>query len=171
MGTHPIFESDFDCLTVLEMSGLLDSCQQIDCSGCSNIFGQYRNIVVSITSGIFFFTGWWIIIDAAVRCNIAEYPDLKMFDYYHVCGVVGTIAFLVRRGDWLACDFVRHLRGAPSDGRKGRLLSKLCLPWSLHLSTEHFHFHRDNAFQVWPHRRVLNSFSISPNAHVIQRDL
>ena len=29
---------------VLEMSGLLDSCQQIDCSGCSNIFGQYRNI-------------------------------------------------------------------------------------------------------------------------------
>ena len=50
---------------------------------------------MSICSGVFFFSGWWIIIDSAVRCNYTEYPALEMYDYYHVCGVVGTIAFFV----------------------------------------------------------------------------
>jgi len=48
---------------------------------------------MSVLSAIFFFSGWWIVIDAAVCCNIAEYPSLKMQDYYHVCGIVGTLAF------------------------------------------------------------------------------
>ena len=38
-----------------------------------------------------FFTGWWIIIDAAVK-----YPDAKQFNHsYHACGVIATVAFLM----------------------------------------------------------------------------
>ncbi|XP_036034513.1 transmembrane protein 50A [Onychomys torridus] len=38
-----------------------------------------------------FFTGWWIIIDAAVM-----YPTMEVFNHsYHACGVIATIAFLM----------------------------------------------------------------------------
>jgi hypothetical protein len=38
-----------------------------------------------------FFTGWWIIIDAAVM-----YPSMADFNHsYHACGVIATIAFLM----------------------------------------------------------------------------
>ncbi|KAG8013559.1 Transmembrane protein 50A [Nibea albiflora] len=38
-----------------------------------------------------FFTGWWIIIDAAVN-----YPDEGDFHHaYHTCGVIATLAFLM----------------------------------------------------------------------------
>lgn len=38
-----------------------------------------------------FFTGWWIIIDAAVI-----YPTMEDFNHsYHACGVIATIAFLM----------------------------------------------------------------------------
>ncbi|MBZ3882128.1 Transmembrane protein 50A [Sciurus carolinensis] len=38
-----------------------------------------------------FFTGWWIIIDAAVI-----YPTMEEFNHsYHACGVIATIAFLM----------------------------------------------------------------------------
>lgn len=38
-----------------------------------------------------FFTGWWIIIDAAVK-----YPDQGTFHHaYHTCGVIATLAFLM----------------------------------------------------------------------------
>uniref|UniRef100_A0A7N4PW15 Transmembrane protein 50A n=1 Tax=Sarcophilus harrisii TaxID=9305 RepID=A0A7N4PW15_SARHA len=38
-----------------------------------------------------FFTGWWIIIDAAV-----EYPSMQDFNHsYHACGVIATLAFLM----------------------------------------------------------------------------
>lgn len=38
-----------------------------------------------------FFTGWWIIIDAAVK-----YPDEGTFHHaYHTCGVIATVAFLM----------------------------------------------------------------------------
>ncbi|NXP95723.1 TM50A protein, partial [Passerina amoena] len=38
-----------------------------------------------------FFTGWWIIIDAAVK-----YPQVEDFNHsYHACGVIATIAFLM----------------------------------------------------------------------------
>ncbi|MGH0189676.1 UNVERIFIED_CONTAM: hypothetical protein FKN15_037863 [Acipenser sinensis] len=43
-------------------------------------------------AGLFqFFTGWWIIIDAAVK-----YPDMDRFNHsYHACGVIATVAFLM----------------------------------------------------------------------------
>lgn len=38
-----------------------------------------------------FFTGWWIIIDAAVK-----YPAEDEFHHaYHTCGVIATVAFLM----------------------------------------------------------------------------
>lgn len=38
-----------------------------------------------------FFTGWWIIIDAAVK-----YPQEADFHHaYHTCGVIATLAFLM----------------------------------------------------------------------------
>uniref|UniRef100_A0A8B9X0C5 Transmembrane protein 50A n=1 Tax=Bos mutus grunniens TaxID=30521 RepID=A0A8B9X0C5_BOSMU len=38
-----------------------------------------------------FFTGWWIIIDAAVI-----YPRMDEFNHsYHACGVIATVAFLM----------------------------------------------------------------------------
>ena len=38
-----------------------------------------------------FFTGWWIIIDAAVK-----YPAEGEFHHaYHTCGVIATVAFLM----------------------------------------------------------------------------
>ncbi|XP_072465470.1 transmembrane protein 50A isoform X2 [Notamacropus eugenii] len=38
-----------------------------------------------------FFTGWWIIIDAAVI-----YPSMEDFHHsYHACGVIATLAFLM----------------------------------------------------------------------------
>lgn len=38
-----------------------------------------------------FFTGWWIIIDAAIM-----YPKEEQFHHaYHTCGVIATIAFLM----------------------------------------------------------------------------
>ncbi|KAL6033917.1 hypothetical protein STEG23_007192 [Scotinomys teguina] len=43
------------------------------------------------TSDLDFFTGWWIIIDAAVM-----YPTMEVFNHsYHACGVIATIAFLM----------------------------------------------------------------------------
>merc|ERR1712035_103398 len=83
MGTHPIFESDFDCLTEMDLSGVGD------------FLGQNRNIVSTITSSFFFFTGWLIAIDSAVRCNISEFPDLQYLDAYHTCGVFATLSFLL----------------------------------------------------------------------------
>ena len=77
------------------MSAITECCQEIDCSGCGSFLGDFRNPLASVTSSLFFFTGWWIIIDSAVRCNIAENPSLMMYDYYHVCGVVGTLAFFL----------------------------------------------------------------------------
>uniref|UniRef100_A0A4X1VPI7 Transmembrane protein 50A n=1 Tax=Sus scrofa TaxID=9823 RepID=A0A4X1VPI7_PIG len=42
-------------------------------------------------AGLDFFTGWWIIIDAAVI-----YPSMEEFNHsYHACGVIATIAFLM----------------------------------------------------------------------------
>ena len=80
------------------MSGLFECCRDIE---CASIFGEFRNIgngfnflnvfelktvssklgsflVVSIASSIFFFSGWWIVIDAAVRCNISDVPAAQM---------------------------------------------------------------------------------------------
>merc|ERR1711934_681208 len=85
MGTHPIFESDFDCLT--DMVGF-------DMDGLGGGSGL-RNAIASVVSGLLFFTGWWIAIDAAVRCNVTANPELEMYNYYHICGVIGTLAFFM----------------------------------------------------------------------------
>ncbi|EPY77544.1 transmembrane protein 50A isoform 4 [Camelus ferus] len=60
------------------------------CSECVD-WGEKRNTIASIAAGVLFFTGWWIIIDAAVI-----YPSMEDFNHsYHACGVIATIAFLM----------------------------------------------------------------------------
>lgn len=75
-----------ECIRHTKMSGFLDNCQ----CRCECIeLGDRRNAVVSIVSGILFFSGWWIVIDAA-----AMYPDEKDFNKaFHTCGVFATLAF------------------------------------------------------------------------------
>uniref|UniRef100_A0A9L0K4F9 Transmembrane protein 50A n=1 Tax=Equus asinus TaxID=9793 RepID=A0A9L0K4F9_EQUAS len=69
------------------MSGFLEGFR---CSECID-WGEKRNTIASITAGVLFFTGWWIIIDAAVI-----YPKMEEFNHsYHACGVIATIAFLM----------------------------------------------------------------------------
>ncbi|KAJ8780950.1 hypothetical protein J1605_000993 [Eschrichtius robustus] len=70
-----------------KMSGFLEG---LRCSECID-WGEKRNTIASIAAGILFFTGWWIIIDAAVI-----YPSMEEFNHsYHACGVIATIAFLM----------------------------------------------------------------------------
>ncbi|XP_045155110.1 transmembrane protein 50A isoform X1 [Echinops telfairi] len=69
------------------MSGILEG---LRCSECID-WGEKRNTIASIAAGVLFFTGWWIIIDAAVI-----YPTMDEFNHsYHACGVIATIAFLM----------------------------------------------------------------------------
>nr|XP_035970946.1 transmembrane protein 50A isoform X1 [Halichoerus grypus] len=69
------------------MSGFLEG---LRCSECID-WGEKRNTIASIAAGVLFFTGWWIIIDAAVI-----YPTMEDFNHsYHACGVIATIAFLM----------------------------------------------------------------------------
>ncbi|XP_038575678.1 transmembrane protein 50B-like isoform X1 [Micropterus salmoides] len=54
-------------------------------------WGERRNAVASTAAGVLFFTGWWIMIDAAVT-----YPTQdKMNHAFHTCGVFSTIAFFM----------------------------------------------------------------------------
>ncbi|KAK1148011.1 transmembrane protein 50A-like [Acipenser oxyrinchus oxyrinchus] len=71
------------------MSGFLDN---VRCGECECVdWGEKRNAIASIAAGVLFFTGWWIIIDAAVK-----YPDMDRFNHsYHACGVIATVAFLM----------------------------------------------------------------------------
>ncbi|KAJ1176473.1 hypothetical protein NDU88_001753 [Pleurodeles waltl] len=70
-----------------KMSGFFD---RMSCSECID-WGEKRNTVASVAAGVLFFTGWWIIIDAAVK-----YPDMERFNHsYHACGVIATVAFLM----------------------------------------------------------------------------
>ncbi|XP_050394381.1 transmembrane protein 50B [Patella vulgata] len=71
------------------MSGFLDNCQWPKCD-CIEL-GERRNSVASIVSGVMFFAGWWIVIDAA-----ASYPSTTDFNHaYHTPGVIGTLAFFL----------------------------------------------------------------------------
>ncbi|XP_014674486.1 PREDICTED: transmembrane protein 50B-like [Priapulus caudatus] len=71
------------------MAGCLDSFQWPQCEWLN--LDDRRNAIASIFSGFLFFTGWWIIIDVAAR-----YPSGNDFMHaYHVCGVVGTLAFFM----------------------------------------------------------------------------
>ncbi|KAI3356638.1 hypothetical protein L3Q82_017836 [Scortum barcoo] len=54
-------------------------------------WGERRNAVASIVAGALFFTGWWIMIDAAVT-----YPSQEQMNHaFHTCGVFSTIAFFM----------------------------------------------------------------------------
>uniref|UniRef100_A0A8C9WLQ8 Transmembrane protein 50A n=1 Tax=Scleropages formosus TaxID=113540 RepID=A0A8C9WLQ8_SCLFO len=73
------------------MSGFLDSIRCGDCECSAVDWGERRNTMASIAAGVLFFTGWWIIIDAAVK-----YPQQESFNHaYHACGVIATVAFLM----------------------------------------------------------------------------
>nr|ACQ59035.1 Transmembrane protein 50A [Anoplopoma fimbria] len=73
-----------------DMSGFLDGIRCGDCE-CNVDWGERRNTIASVAAGVLFFTGWWIIIDAAVK-----YPDDGLFHHaYHTCGVIATVAFLM----------------------------------------------------------------------------
>ncbi|XP_033099178.1 transmembrane protein 50A-like isoform X1 [Anneissia japonica] len=71
------------------MSGCLDDvrCELPEC--CE--IGEKRNAVASVVAGIFFFVGWWVIIDAAVI-----YPKQdQMAHAYHTVGVFSTVSFFM----------------------------------------------------------------------------
>ncbi|XP_028824022.1 transmembrane protein 50B-like [Denticeps clupeoides] len=60
--------------------------------GCESIdWGEKRNTVASVASGVLFFSGWWIIVDAAVIYSSQE----EMNHAFHTCGVFSTLAFFM----------------------------------------------------------------------------
>ncbi|XP_072178461.1 transmembrane protein 50A-like [Diadema setosum] len=72
------------------MSGCLDN---IQCPHyeCCDTLPEKRNFIASIAAGILFFSGWWVIIDAAVI-----FPSQSEMNHaYHTCGVVSTVAFFM----------------------------------------------------------------------------
>uniref|UniRef100_A0A8B9GKY9 Transmembrane protein 50A n=1 Tax=Amazona collaria TaxID=241587 RepID=A0A8B9GKY9_9PSIT len=110
------------------MSGFLES---LRCSECVD-WGEKRNTIASVAAGVLFFTGWWIIIDAAVK-----YPEVEDFNHsYHACGVIATLAFL--------------MINAVSNGQvRGDSYSEGCLGQT---GTEHRHKTSPCAFQgarIW----------------------
>lgn len=55
------------------------------------LFVTHLTTVLVLVLVMQFFTGWWIIIDAAVK-----YPQEADFHHaYHTCGVIATLAFLM----------------------------------------------------------------------------
>nr|AIN50147.1 transmembrane 50B-like protein [Salmo salar] len=70
------------------MAGFLDNFRMPECE-CID-WGERRNTLASIVAGVLFFTGWWIMIDAAV-----SYTTQEMNPAVHTCGVFATIAFFM----------------------------------------------------------------------------
>ncbi|XP_031434233.1 transmembrane protein 50B-like [Clupea harengus] len=69
------------------MAGFLDNFQWPACFD----LGEKRNTVASVAAGLLFFSGWWVIIDAAVI-----YPTQEALNHaFHTCGVFSTIAFFM----------------------------------------------------------------------------
>ncbi|MCL4132227.1 UNVERIFIED_CONTAM: hypothetical protein GTU68_037940 [Idotea baltica] len=52
---------------------------------------ERRNFIASVISGCLFFTGWWIVIDAAVQYPLNE----QLLHVYHLVGVVATISMFM----------------------------------------------------------------------------
>nr|XP_026694166.1 transmembrane protein 50B-like [Ciona intestinalis] len=71
------------------MAGILDNFQ---CPSCDCIeLGEKRNAVAAVLSGALFFSGWWIIIDAAV-----QFPaESEMPHAVHACGAIASLAFFM----------------------------------------------------------------------------
>ncbi|XP_005037155.2 PREDICTED: transmembrane protein 50B isoform X1 [Ficedula albicollis] len=81
------------------MAGFLDNfrwpeCECIDWSERRNAVAsvvERRSAVASVVAGVLFFTGWWIMIDAAV-----VYPRPEQLNHaFHTCGVFSTLAFFM----------------------------------------------------------------------------
>ncbi|XP_075247525.1 transmembrane protein 50A-like [Convolutriloba macropyga] len=74
------------------MSGFCDriSCEDC-CEGLKEKFEDKRNMIAAAVSGIFFFSGWWILIGTA--CRYTDSDDLHKA--YHIAGVCGTISFFM----------------------------------------------------------------------------
>ncbi|XP_054470846.1 transmembrane protein 50B [Anoplopoma fimbria] len=71
------------------MAGFLDNFRWPECE-CID-WRERRNTAASIVSGVLFFTGWWIMIDAAVA-----YPSQGQMNHaFHTCGVFSTLAFFM----------------------------------------------------------------------------
>ncbi|XP_027766070.1 transmembrane protein 50B isoform X1 [Empidonax traillii] len=71
------------------MAGFLDNFRWPECE-CID-WSERRNAVASIVAGVLFFTGWWIMIDAAV-----VYPKPEQLNHaFHTCGVFSTLAFFM----------------------------------------------------------------------------
>ncbi|XP_021111853.1 transmembrane protein 50B isoform X2 [Heterocephalus glaber] len=71
------------------MAGFLDNFRWPECE-CID-WSERRNAVASVVAGILFFTGWWIMIDAAV-----VYPKPEQLNHtFHTCGVFSTLAFFM----------------------------------------------------------------------------
>ncbi|KAK7938585.1 hypothetical protein WMY93_001911 [Mugilogobius chulae] len=71
------------------MAGFLDNSAGLSASAMD--WGERRNTVASIGAGVLFFSGWWIMIDAAVT-----YPEQEQMNHaFHTCGVFSTIAFFM----------------------------------------------------------------------------
>ncbi|XP_048396092.1 transmembrane protein 50B-like [Stegostoma tigrinum] len=70
------------------MAGFLDNFRwpEFECFD----WGESRNAVASIVAGVLFFTGWWIIVDAAV-----VYSKNELNPAFHTCGVMSTVAFFM----------------------------------------------------------------------------
>uniref|UniRef100_A0A8C3K6U5 Transmembrane protein 50B n=2 Tax=Neoaves TaxID=3078114 RepID=A0A8C3K6U5_9CHAR len=71
------------------MAGFLDNFRWPECE-CID-WSERRNAIASIVAGVLFFTGWWIMIDAAV-----VYPRPEQLNHaFHTCGVFSTLAFFM----------------------------------------------------------------------------
>uniref|UniRef100_A0A8C9FTI9 Transmembrane protein 50B n=1 Tax=Pavo cristatus TaxID=9049 RepID=A0A8C9FTI9_PAVCR len=72
------------------MAGFLDNFRWPECE-CVD-WSERRNAIASIVAGVLFFTGWWIMIDAAV-----VYPKPEQMNHaFHTCGVFSTLAFFIK---------------------------------------------------------------------------
>ncbi|MEJ1282980.1 transmembrane protein 50B [Cricetulus griseus] len=77
------------CSRRVKMAGFLDNFRWPECE-CID-WSERRNAVASVVAGILFFTGWWIMIDAAV-----VYPKPEQLNHaFHTCGVFSTLAFFM----------------------------------------------------------------------------
>ncbi|XP_063812539.1 transmembrane protein 50B isoform X2 [Pseudophryne corroboree] len=72
-----------------KMAGFLDNFRWPQCE-CID-WGEKRNTIASVVAGVLFFSGWWIMIDAAV-----VYPKQQELNHaFHTCGVFSTVAFFM----------------------------------------------------------------------------
>lgn len=62
-------------------------CECLEYNQCPNIT-EHRNKISAFVSGVLFFIGWWILIDAAVSSPFKS-------NNYHIPGVVSTIAMVM----------------------------------------------------------------------------